>query len=150
MILLPTSVLIYTWIWPGMQGRPPKVNIQNKNIYAIHNHRNGRVLLIAQLASLFFWIQHTLKPVYAKFGAFLRKWRSISHIRYTIIHTCNPSNLYFSWGRYATSDTITRIVYRWHCYLVIYCILTPSTHLHGTSLQELTINELSGRITFCC
>ena len=55
----------------------------NTNIYAINNHRNERVVLISQLSSLFFRIQHTLKPLYAKFVAFRRKWRSISHIRYT-------------------------------------------------------------------
>ena len=32
-----------------------------------------------------FFIQHTSKPLYTKFGALRRKWRSISHIRYTIM-----------------------------------------------------------------
>ena len=31
-----------------------------------------------------FWIQHSIKPLFAKFGSFRRKWRSISHIRYII------------------------------------------------------------------
>ena len=34
-----------------------------------------------------FFIQHTLKPLYAKFGVFRRKRTSISHIRYTINFT---------------------------------------------------------------
>ena len=55
-------------------------------IYVKNRPQNDRVPLILQLASLFFWIQHTSKSFYTKFGAFRRKWRSLlllSHICYT-------------------------------------------------------------------
>ena len=49
-----------------------------------------------QLASLFVWIQHTSKPLYTKFGAFRRKWRSLPLfvtllcylLHYYVIWTC--------------------------------------------------------------
>ena len=62
---------------------PKSKYLIKKNIYVKNNRQNERVLWIFQLASLFFRIQHTSKPVYAKFGAFRRNWRSISQIHYT-------------------------------------------------------------------
>ena len=76
-------VLIYTWIWTDMQGIPSKYLMQ-KYIYVTNKRQNERVLLISRLTS---WIQHTSKPWYAKFGAFRRKWKSNSHIRYTVSRT---------------------------------------------------------------
>ena len=62
----------------------PKSKYLIKRYILKNNRQNERVLLIFHLASLFFRIQHTSKPLYAKFVAFRRKWRSISHIHYTI------------------------------------------------------------------
>ena len=89
-------VKVYADIHMNMDGHgrqtPKSKYLIQKYIYVISNRQNERVLLIAQLASLFVWTQHTPKPLYVKVGAFRRKWRSISHIRYTTMRC--PINIH--------------------------------------------------------
>ena len=67
----------------------PKGIIWWEMIYVINRPQNERVPLILPLASLFFWTQHTSKPLYTKFGAFRRKWTSFCHISATLNMLCD-------------------------------------------------------------